>query len=297
MRRRLQGSRAWLGRRLSRLPVSRFPRVIAFGMSTFTFPPLGAWGCLGLSMKTIYKKYQGFVTPPLIPPQGGNTPWYFVNLPVTDYGTVKDLQNRLVSAKIAGNIEEEVVIWVEHFPVFTIGRHCGKENLMVSEDFLLEQKILLIAAERGGDITYHGPGQLVAYPIVNFQKKGLSVTEYVRLLEQVMILTSHEFSVQASRNPVNPGIFIGNRKLGSVGIAIRHGISFHGFALNVDIALEPFQWIHPCGLRDIKITSLYQENGFPMNLKTVRQSAQKHFCTLFGVEPAQIELSELEKMV
>lgn len=224
------------------------------------------------------------------------TPWYFVTLPIMDYGKVKDIQNQVVSRKVAGTLGAEVVIWVEHYPVFTIGRHCGKENLMVSEDFLLEQKILLIAAERGGDITYHGPGQLIAYPIVNLQNKGLSITEYVRLLELVMILTSHEFSVMASRNPVNPGVFIGNRKLGSVGIAIRHGVSFHGFALNMDLALEPFQWIHPCGLRDIETTSLEQEIGFPVNREKVRKAAQHHFCTLFEIEPVMIALSELEKM-
>ncbi|MBA4366192.1 MAG: lipoyl(octanoyl) transferase [Desulfobacterium sp.] len=224
-------------------------------------------------------------------------PWYFVTLPIMDYEKVKDLQNQVVSGKVAGTLGAEVVIWVEHHPVITIGHHGGKENLMVSEDYLQEQKIPVIAAERGGNITYHGPGQLIAYPVVNLQRQGLSVTEYVRLLEQVMIMTCHEFSVQASRNPVNPGIFIGNRKLGSVGIAIRHGVSFHGFALNIDIALEPFQWIHPCGLRDIKITSLQKETSSPLNLKMIQRSAQQHFCALFGIEPVQVELSELEKML
>lgn len=225
------------------------------------------------------------------------TPWYFVTLPISEYGKVKDVQNQVVSGKVAGTFDAEVVIWVEHYPVFTIGRHGGKENLTVSEDFLQERKIPVIAAERGGSITFHGPGQLVVYPIVNLQKSGLRVPEYVYLLEQVMIQTSQEFSVQARRNPTHPGIFTENGKLGSVGIAIRHGISFHGFALNVDIALEPFQWIHPCGLRDIKTTSLYQKSGFPLNLKTVQQSAQKHFCSLFGVEPVRTGLAGLGKML
>ena len=222
------------------------------------------------------------------------TPWYFVNLPVMDYGMVRDIQNRVVSGKIAGSIEKEVVIWAEHHPVFTLGRHGGKENLMVSEDFLLKQKIPVCASERGGNITYHAPGQLIVYPIVDLQKVGLRVPEYVYHLEQIMIQTGQDFSVQSGRNPAHPGIFTENGKLGSVGIAIRHGISFHGFALNVDIDLEPFQWIHPCGLRDIKITSLYQETVFPLNLKVVRHSAQKHFCSLFGIEAVEVDFSELE---
>jgi len=222
------------------------------------------------------------------------TPWYFVDLPVMDYGIVRDLQNQIVSGKIAGTLGAEVVIWVEHHPVFTIGRHGGKENLMVSEDFLQKQNIPVIAAERGGKITFHGPGQLIAYPIVDLQKIGLRVPEYVNLLEQVMIQTSQEFSVQAGRKPAHPGIFTENGKLVSVGIAIRHGISFHGFSLNVNVALEPFQWIHPCGLRDIKITSLHQEAGLPLNLKMVQRSAHHHLCSLFGIEAVEVDFSELE---
>ena len=214
-----------------------------------------------------------------------------------DYHLVQDLQNRVVSAKMDRKLDADVVIWVEHHPVFTIGRHGGEENLIVSAGFLQEQKIRMVLAERGGNITFHGPGQLVVYPVVNLQKLGLRVPEYVHLLEKVMMLTAHAFSVSAERNPLNPGIFFGDKKLGSVGIAMRHGIAFHGFALNITTALEPFQWIHPCGLKGIAATSLENETGVAFTREQVQGAAQQHFCQLFHIEPVSIELMELEKLL
>jgi lipoate-protein ligase B len=210
-------------------------------------------------------------------------PWHFVTLPIMDYGKVKDLQNHLVSGKISGTIDTDVVIWVEHDPVFTLGRHGGEENLIVSREFLLRRNIPVVPSERGGNITYHGPGQLVTYPVVNLQTAGLRVPEYVHLLEQVMIQTARDFSVRAERSPVNPGVYTGNGKLGSVGIAVRHGICFHGMAINMDIDLEPFQWINPCGLKGIAATSLEKEIGFALSREEVQEVAQQHFCGLFNV--------------
>ncbi|MFH2063628.1 MAG: lipoyl(octanoyl) transferase LipB [Pseudomonadota bacterium] len=224
-------------------------------------------------------------------------PWYFVTLPIMDYGKVRDIQHQVVSGKTAGTIDTDVVIWVEHDPVFTLGRHGGEENLIVSREFLLLRNIPVVPSERGGNITYHGPGQLVTYPIVDLQKAGLRVPEYVHLLEQVMIQTAMDFSVQADRSPINPGVYTGNGKLGSVGIAVRHGIAFHGVALNVNTSLAPFQWIHPCGLKGMAATSLEKETGFSIPMEQVREAAQRHFCRLFGVEPIRIELTELEKLL
>ncbi|RJP77378.1 MAG: lipoyl(octanoyl) transferase [Desulfobacteraceae bacterium] len=224
-------------------------------------------------------------------------PWYFVTLPIMDYGKVRELQHQVVSGKTAGTIDADVVIWVEHDPVFTLGRHGGEENLIVSRDFLLRRNIPVVSSERGGNITYHGPGQLVTYPIVDLQKAGLRVPEYVHLLEQMMIQTAMDFSVQAERSPVNPGVYTGNGKLGSVGIAVRHGIAFHGVALNVNTSLAPFQWIHPCGLKGMAATSLEKETGFAFTREEVQAVVQRHFCGLFGVEPVLLEFKELKKML
>ena len=223
--------------------------------------------------------------------------WVFATLPVTDYQDAQHLQHRIVSARTDGHLDANVVLWLEHHPVFTLGRHGGAENLTVSRDLLDTLQIPVIPSERGGNITFHGPGQLVVYPIVHLQKAGLRVPAYVHLLEEVMIETARDIGVTAFRSSVNPGVYVDSRKLGSVGIAIRHGITFHGFALNSDLSLEPFQWIHPCGLKNTEVTSLATETASPVSLDAVQAAAQNHFCRLFGASPVRIERDELEGMV
>jgi lipoate-protein ligase B len=112
-----------------------------------------------------------------------------------------------------------------------------------------------------------------------------------------MMHTARDFDVSAVRSPINPGIYAGDRKLGSVGIAIRHGIAFHGFALNSSLSLEPFQWIAPCGLKNIEMTSLERETTSSVSMDVVRTSAQRHFWRLFGISPVPIERKKLELMV
>lgn len=185
--------------------------------------------------------------------------WFCADLPMLDYRTAWDLQVRLVAARKGGIIGSDVLILLEHEPVFTLGRRGGRENLTVSEAFLEEAGVCVLHVERGGNITFHGPGQLVGYPILDLQAAGLSVTGYVERLEEVMIRTAAEWGVVAERNSLNRGVWAGGRKLGSVGIAIRRGISFHGFAFNVKPSLKPFGWINPCGLKGIEMTSLERE--------------------------------------
>lgn len=223
--------------------------------------------------------------------------WYFAELPVIDYLTVQALQNRIVAARADGIFTANVVLWLEHYPVFTLGRHGGEENLIVSRNFLNQQQIPVVPSERGGSITFHAPGQLVVYPVIRLNQNEIGVPEYVHLLEEVMMQTARDFEVTAVRSPVNPGIYTGRRKLGSVGISLRHGITFHGFALNSSISLEPFQWIHPCGLKNTEMTSLEKETSSPVSMDAVRTSAQRHFCRLFGIRPVPIEIKELERMV
>jgi lipoate-protein ligase B len=176
-----------------------------------------------------------------------------------DYEEVHDLQLRLVAARVSQIITSDILLLTEHSPVFTLGRRGGRENLRVSELFLNEAQIPIVHVERGGDITFHGPGQLVGYPILDLRAAKLTVASYVERLEEVMIRTAACWGVHATRNPLNHGIWVGRRKLGSLGIAIRRGIAFHGFALNVNVSLEPFGWINPCGLQEVKMTSIERE--------------------------------------
>lgn len=222
-----------------------------------------------------------------------NKKWFFTELPVIDYVEAWDLQVRLVAERKKGVINTDIVLLLEHPPVFTLGRRGGIENLTVSKEFLEKEGVSVIQVERGGNITFHGPGQLVVYPIVNLQDARLSVTDYVEDLEEVMIRVAADWEVIAERNPINRGVWVDLKKLGSIGIAVRREISFHGMALNVNLSLTPFSWINPCGLEGIAVTSLEQELGQKVSMDQVRQRVKHHLETVFGVELVPKSLSGL----
>ena len=220
--------------------------------------------------------------------------WFCIELPVTEYKEAWQLQSNLVAAKYHKTTHKNVVLLLEHPPVFTLGRRGGLNNLRVSDNFLEKADIPVIQVERGGNITFHGPGQLVVYPIIHLQAAKLSVVHYVENLEEVMIRTAADWGITAVRNPINRGVWVGNRKLGSIGIAIRRGICFHGMALNVNTSLEPFQWITPCGLEDTEITSMETEHCGNVSMKQVSERVKHHFESVFGVELIMTSLEKLK---
>jgi lipoate-protein ligase B len=158
-------------------------------------------------------------------------------------------------------------------------------------------KIPVIRVERGGDITFHGPGQLVVYPIIDLNKAGLKVIEYVEGLEDIMIRVASDWGITAERKSTNRGIWVSNNKLGSVGISVRRAVCFHGFALNVNLSLEPFDWILPCGLRDVGVTSMARELLQEISMDNVRQTVRHHFESIFGVGLVETDLSELDQLL
>jgi lipoate-protein ligase B len=200
------------------------------------------------------------------------------------YQDARQLQTELVAARKSGAVPRDILLLLEHSPVFTVGRRGGRENLLVSESFLKESSIAILDVERGGDITFHGPGQLVGYPIIDLRAAGFGVVDYVEMLEEVMIRTAARYGVHASRNPLNHGTWVGNSKLGSIGVAVRSGITFHGFAFNVNVSLDPFGWINPCGLQGIAMTSLERELSHTLPLGEVRDSLKREFEAVFEVE-------------
>ncbi len=204
----------------------------------------------------------------------------FVDLGLSGYRATYNLQVALAEKRKNGEIEDLFLV-AEHPSVFTLGRRGGRENLTVSEQFLENRGIPLVHVERGGDITYHGRGQLVLYPIIHVRQAGLSVSDYVVLLEEVMIRLAARFGVTAVRDARNHGVWVLNKKLGSVGIAIRHGVSFHGLALNVNLSLEPFSWVNPCGLKGIEMTTLSGECGGEVTLGMVKVYLKDLLADLF----------------
>ena len=221
--------------------------------------------------------------------------WLCVDLPVTEYREAWDLQHKLVSARKDQTIHNNVVLFLEHPPVFTLGRRGGLDNLTVPEEFLEKAGISVIHVERGGDITYHGPGQLVVYPIIDLRDSGLRVLDYVTALEEVIIRAAKDWGVVAERNPMNRGVWIANKKLGSIGITVRRGVSFHGIAFNVNVELDPFDWINPCGLKGISMTSMEHELSYQVPMQQIREAVKRHMAAVFGVKLEMTNLPELSQ--
>ncbi len=218
----------------------------------------------------------------------------YVELPVTHYREALELQRGIVAAKNSRTLDCDVILILEHEAVFTLGRRGARDNLTVSETFLEKKGIPVVHAERGGDITYHGPGQLVGYPIINLRTLRLPVTDYVSGLEESMLRTAADFSVAAERNPINRGIWAGDSKLGSVGISIRRGVAFHGFAFNVNLLLEPFGWINPCGLKDVSITSLAEALSRTVSMRQARRRMRRHLSAVFGFDLIPMKVADIQ---
>ena len=214
-----------------------------------------------------------------------------IDLSQMDYGRALDLQVKTVHSKIKSkNTEKQIddqLFFVEHPCVFTLGKRGGRENLVVSETFLSSKQIDIIQTNRGGNITYHGPGQAVLYPIIDLEKNKIGVKDFVYGLEEVMKQTALDFNVKADRDKRNHGLWVGDAKIGSVGIAVKKGIAFHGIAMNINPDLTPFSWINPCGRQNISMTSLEQENKtLTFDPKTSMEQVKllffKFFCQIFN---------------
>ena len=217
-----------------------------------------------------------------------------LNLGMTNYKRALDLQHDLVDAKKKKLIKYDRILLTEHNPAFTLGKRGGEENLVCSKDFLKKRNIEVIQTTRGGNITYHGPGQIVLYPILDINALKIDIPTFVNMLEQIMILTCEAFSLKGERNCKNPGIWVGNAKLGSIGISLKQGISFHGLSLNVCPDLTPFSWINPCGFNDIEITSIEKEllnaknnsqrPSIELNIDEVKKVLIKNFESVFNYD-------------
>jgi lipoyl(octanoyl) transferase len=215
------------------------------------------------------------------------------NLGLLDYGEAYQLQKQLVDRRRTPG-GRDLFLVVEHPSVYTLGRRGGREHLVVTETFLAEKGIDVVPIERGGVITYHGPGQLVVYPILHLKEAGLSVVDYVHRLEEVMVRLAAEFGVTAVRDERNHGVWVGNSKLGSVGIAIRRGVSFHGLALNVNPDMEPFGWINPCGLSGVAMTSLARESAGQVEMERIIEILPDCLAAVFATDFEEISKEGLE---
>jgi len=200
----------------------------------------------------------------------------FKNFGRLDYLAAVQLQERLVSFKQQESLAD-VLLLVEHPQVYTLGRGGNAANLLAPAEIPVHR------TSRGGDVTYHGPGQLVAYPIVDLRSKlRKDVHRYVRNLEQSAILTLADFGITTTRRPPYTGIWIDDRKIAAIGVAVRRAITYHGLALNVNTDLACFQRIIPCGLAWAEVTSMQKELGIELSVSEVRVRFLHHFAESFG---------------
>jgi lipoate-protein ligase B len=218
---------------------------------------------------------------------------YYSDLGLIPYEEAWRLQMQLVDARQQGHLDRDIVLFLEHPAVFTMGRRGDRKHLTVPMDLLEKAGIAIHHIERGGDITYHGPGQLVVYPILRLTGSKLGVVDFVGRLEEIMIQTVTHWGIEASQNPLNRGIWIGNDKLGSIGIAVRRGVTFHGLALNVNPDLSHFGWIHPCGLTGVQMTSMAAQLTSPPNVPEVIKVMRRRWEEIFSVQFEGIERKSL----
>ena len=211
-------------------------------------------------------------------------------LGTVDYAEGLRLQGERVAQRKAGEIPDALLL-LEHPHVYTLGRNAERENLLISEDRLAQLGAQLFATDRGGDITYHGPGQLVGYPIFDLTKHRRDIAWFMRALEEVFIGVARDFGIHAARIPGAPGAWVGSDKLVAMGVHISRWVTSHGFAFNVNTDLHYFDSIVPCGLRDKGVTSLAKLLGRPVGMDRVVERVIEHFGTVFELE---MQFSELK---
>jgi len=179
-------------------------------------------------------------------------------------------------AEVESGAAPEALFLMEHAPVITLGRNADSANLRVSRDALARLGIDVVESDRGGDVTYHGPGQLVAYPILRLESRGLSITRYLRLLEQALIDTLAEFGLEGERAEGYTGVWVKGAKVAAIGVAVHRGVSFHGTAINVNPNMAHWKLIVPCGIPDKPVTSLGRLLPDTPNIGAVAEAFKAH---------------------
>ncbi len=195
------------------------------------------------------------------------------------YRLQQELRRRVINGRTA-----ETLLLLEHPPTLTIGRSGNPDNILVSPERLAEMGVSLFFTDRGGDVTCHGPGQLVAYPILDLAKRGRDARGYIYRLEETVLRTLAHFSISGSRDEKHAGIWVDNNEVAAIGISLRQWVSAHGLALNVNIGADLFSLINPCGFTDRQAVSISQLLSGPLDMKDVTEIFLTHFSEVFDAE-------------
>ena len=209
------------------------------------------------------------------------------------YEEARAAQKRLEAARHAGEIPD-LLLLLEHPPVYTKGRRSTPDELPMGEDWYRMQGIEVTDTDRGGRVTYHGPGQLVGYPIVSLEPYGDDVHRYIRRMERVVIAALADWHVEAGLIDGLTGVWTPEgRKIGSIGVHVNRGVTTHGFAINVNNDLQPFTWIVPCGIESCRVTSVARELGDEQDLDAFATTVRDRFGEVYARAPAEVGAEEL----
>jgi lipoyl(octanoyl) transferase len=222
-------------------------------------------------------------------------PLHIVHLGLIPYARALELQRAVARARISGALAHDVLLLLEHPPVVTLGRSSKAQHLVASPAMLAARGVELFEAERGGDVTFHGPGQLVGYPIVNLRGHRQDLHWYLRQVEAALIRALEAIGMRAERSEGRTGVWTAGRKIASIGVHARDWVTWHGFALNVSTDLSYFDLIVPCGLSGVTMTSVARELGAGApSFSAVSEAVAESFASIFSLAPTPLDTSELE---
>jgi lipoyl(octanoyl) transferase len=207
----------------------------------------------------------------------------YLDLGFIEYKEAWELQKKIHSKRVLGEVQDFLFL-LEHPNTYTLGKTAHKENLTGSETYLKENHISVFDIDRGGDITYHGPGQIVGYPIIDLNDWKKDTHKYLRALEEVIIKTCEDYSLKCERNQKHTGVWLGDRKIAAIGIKVSRWITMHGFAFNVNTDLNLFNGIIPCGIRDKAVTSIQKELNRKIEIQEVKEKLLANFNDIFGYD-------------
>ena len=212
----------------------------------------------------------------------------YSDLGLIDYQKAWDLQHTLFEKRRANSIDDTLLL-LEHPHTYTFGKSSDKSNLLLDDSELKRRNISLYDIDRGGDITYHGPGQLVGYAILDLKNWEQDTHKYLRALEEVIIQTLSEFGIEAIRDEEHTGVWVNDKKICAIGIKVSRWISMHGFALNVNTDMDLFNGIVPCGIEEKGVTSLSEELNKKCNIDIIKSSLVKKFSEIFNYDKIEIK--------
>lgn len=222
-------------------------------------------------------------------------PAYLINLAQIPYSEALAVQKMLQKMRLKELIPDTLFI-VEHSPVITIGRAGGWNHLKATPEDIYRKGIAILESDRGGSVTFHGPGQLVAYPIFNLSLCNGDLLQYLRLLENVVIQLLERYSIRARRFPPHTGVWVDDKKIAAIGVSCRQSVTMHGLALNVDIDLDYFSLMNPCGIIDYGVTSMAEKLNYNFSKNQVRTELGELFSAIFNLSFCKMSLEMIDQL-